>query len=653
MLRPTLLPGELQVRGRDPLFGQVGMGATRPLKGPDRTDLTDRQGVAAAPGRCSSVNPMSDYTPPLSDIAFLLDHITPIAGLTALDAYSGVDRESVDGVLEEFGRLMADVWAPTNAAGDNEGSHVEGDTVRTATGHKEAYQAYRDAGWGAVPFEEAYGGGGFPWIVGIVMQEMLNSANMALAMAPLLTQGAIDAILHHGSEEQKETYLLKMVSGEWTGTMNLTEPDAGSDVGALRAKAVPAGDGSYLISGQPIFITFGEHSFTDNIVHLVLARTPDAPAGTKGISLFIVPKFMVNDDGSLGERNDVHVVSVEHKMGIRASPTCVLAYGDNSDGAVGFLVGEENAGMRYMFTMMNNARLGVGVEGLGLAERSYQQALAYAKERKQGYAPGAVRGEKSFIIEHPDVRRQLLTMRSYTDSMRALCYKVAEQIDIARHGADEATRTSAQEMVDLLIPLTKSYCTDVAETVTSIGIQVHGGMGFIEETGAAQHYRDAKITQIYEGTNGIQAMDLVGRKLPMRAGGVYQDQLARMRSTLGDLAGNDQLVPVARELAAALDALEDATNWILSEGLADPVQALSAATPYQRLFATTVAGWLMAQQALAAVSVGEGTSGADQARAKLVSARFFAEHLLPQVHGLVAPVKAGKTDLFALTADQF
>ena len=445
-----------------------------------------------------------------------------------------------------------------------------------------------------------------------------------------------------------------MVSGEWTGTMNLTEPDAGSDVGALRTKAVPQGDGSYRISGQKIFITFGEHTFTDNIVHLVLARTPDAPIGTKGISLFIVPKFLVNDDGTLGERNDVHVVSVEHKMGIRASPTCVLAYGDNSDGAIGYLIGEENAGMRYMFTMMNNARLGVGVEGLGLGERSYQQALAYARERKQGYAPGAARGEKSAIIEHPDVRRQLLTMKAYTESMRALCYKVAEQIDVGRHGADEATRTEAEEMVDLLIPLTKSYCTDVAETVTSIGIQVHGGMGFIEETGAAQHYRDAKITQIYEGTNGIQAMDLVGRKLPMRAGGVYQDQLARMRATAADLAaGDERLAPIARELGAALDALEDATGWVLTEGLADPVQALSAATPYQRLFATTAAGWLMGQQALAAVaSIDAGAADADVAATKLVTARFFAEHLLPQVHGLVAPVKAGKTDLFALTADQ-
>ena len=597
---------------------------------------------------------MSDYTPPLDDIRFLLDHVVPIEELAKLETYAEVDADSVYGVLEEFGRLMTDVWAPTNAVGDHEGSTVVGDEVHTAPGFKEAYKAYADAGWGTVAFDPDYGGGGFPWIVGTIQQELLGSANLALSMAPLLTLGAIDAILHHGDEEQKETYLLRMASGEFTGSMNLTEPDAGSDVGALRTKAVRQDDGTYRISGQKIFITFGEHDLTGNIIHLVLARTPDAPTGTKGISCFIVPKFLLNEDGTLGERNDVRVVSIEHKMGIRASPTCVLAFGDQSDGATGFLIGEENAGMRYMFTMMNNARLGVGVEGLALAERSYQHALGYAKERKQGYAPGAARGEKSLIIEHPDVRRMLLTMKAYIESMRLLCYKVAEQIDVARHGADESTRTAAQEMVDLLIPLAKSFCTDVAETVTSIGIQIHGGMGFIEETGVAQYYRDAKITQIYEGTNGIQAMDLVGRKLPMRAGGVYQDQLSRMKATVAELAeAGEELAPVHRELEAAIATLEDATGWILSEGMADPVQALSAATPYQRLFATTVAGWLMAVQALAAQKViAADAPDAPVAQIKIVTGRFFAEHLLPQVHGLVAPVKAGKTDLFALDASQ-
>lgn len=598
---------------------------------------------------------MADYTPPLRDIQFVLDRVTPVADLFELDAYEGLDAASVTGVLDEFGRLMAEVWGPTNAVGDVEESKLVDGRVVTPEGFREAYDAYVEAGWGSVPFDPAYGGGGFPWLVGIVQQEMLNSANMALAMAPLLTQGAIDAIAKHGSEEQREVYLTKMISGEWAGTMNLTEADAGSDVGALRTRAVRQDDGSYRISGQKIFITFGDHDLTDNIVHLVLARTPDAPAGTKGISCFIVPQYLVNDDGSLGDRNDVQVVSIEDKMGIKASPTCVLAFGDQSDGAIGYLIGEENAGMRYMFTMMNNARLGVGVEGLGLAERSYQAAAEFAKERKQGYAPGAARGEKSFIIEHPDVRRQLLTMRAYVESMRLLAYETARQIDLGRHLSDEAARTEANELVEMLIPLVKSYCTDLAETVTSLGIQVHGGMGYIEETGVAQYYRDTKITQIYEGTNGIQAMDLVGRKLPMRAGGVYQDTVARFRSVLDDLASaGEELEPIHREFDAAIGALEDATNWILEKGLADPVQALSVATPYQRLFSLVAAGWLMARQALAAkTAIDEGADDADVARPKLVTARFFAEQLLPAVHGLVQPVVAGKDDLFALDADQF
>ncbi len=601
---------------------------------------------------------MSEYVPPLDDIRFLLTNVIDLTAISKLDAFTHVDAESVFGVLEEFGRLMTEVWSPTNPTGDEEGSRVEGDTVVTPAAFKDAYSQYVQAGWGAVPFDEDYGGGGFPWLVGIAMQEMLNSANMALAMAPLLTQGAIDAILHHGSEEQRERFLKKMVTGEWTGTMNLTEPDAGSDVGALRTRAVPQADGSYRVTGQKIFITFGEHDFTDNIVHLVLARTPDAPPGTKGISCFIVPKFLLNEDGTPGKRNDVHVVSIEHKMGIKASPTCALAFGDNSDGAVGYLIGEENAGMRYMFTMMNNARLGVGVEGLGLAERSFQHALAYAQERKQGRAPGTPPGEKSFIIEHPDVRRMLLTMKATTEAMRVLAYKVAEQIDHARHAPDESARTEADEQVELLIPLTKSWCTDMAESVTSIGIQVHGGMGYINETGATQYYRDAKITQIYEGTNGIQAMDLVGRKLPLRGGAVYRDQVARMRATVEQLAaGGEALAVMHDELAASIDTLEVATAWMFEHGLADPVEALSAASPYQRLFALTAAGWLMGQSALAAQSALDqgGASQADTSflQAKLVTTRFFARHVLPQVQGLLAPVIAGKEDLMALDVAQF
>ncbi len=594
---------------------------------------------------------MSDYVAPLEDIRFVIDGLVDLDGLTKLEPYAEIDADSVGFVLEEFGRLMSEVWAPTNEVGDAVGSQMEGDGVVTPEGFKEAYAAYADAGWGAVPFEPEYGGGGFPWVVGIALQEMLNSANMALAMAPLLTQGAIDAIAFHGSEEQREIYLKKMVTGEWTGSMNLTEADAGSDVGALRTRAVPQDDGTYRITGQKIFISFGEHDLTENIIHLVLARTPDAPTGTKGISCFIVPKFLVNEDGSLGERNDVKVVSLEHKMGIKASPTCTLAYGDEGEGAVGHLIGEENAGMRYMFTMMNNARLGVGVEGMGLAIRSYQQAVAFAHERRQGYAPGAARGEKSLIVDHPNVRRNLLTMRSITEAMRALAYTVAEHIDLAKHATEEANRTEAQELVDLLIPLAKSWCTDEAERVTSIGIQIHGGMGYIEETGAAQHYRDAKITQIYEGTNGIQAMDLVGRKMPMRGGAVFTDQIARMRATAKELeSAGDDLAPIAAELDRAVDATETAGQWLMEHGMADPVEALAVATPFQRLFALATAGWLMGKQALlASRRLDAGDGDAEFLREKVLTARFFARNVLPEVHGLVGSCTAGKDDLMTAT----
>ncbi len=599
---------------------------------------------------------MAEYVAPLDDIRFLLEELTSLEALSKLEGYGHADPDTVHPVIEEFARLMSEVWSPTNQVGDEQGSTQDGDEVITPDAFKAAYRQYVDAGWPAVPLPEAYGGGGFPRLLGLVMHEMMNSANMALAMAPLLTQGAIDALLHHGSEEQREVYLKPMVSGEWTGTMNLTESDAGSDVGALRTKAVPQGDGSYRISGQKIFITFGEHDLTDNIVHLVLARTPDSPPGTKGISLFIVPKFLVGDDGSLGERNDVHVVSIEHKMGIKASPTCVLAFGDHGDGAVGYLVGEEQAGMREMFTMMNNARLGVGVEGLGLAERAYQRAVTYAQERHQGRAPGAPKGESSLIVEHPDVRRMLLTMKAHTEAMRALCYLTAERMDVAEHHEDESVRTEAQELVDLLIPLTKSYCTDEAEHVTSIGIQVHGGMGYIEETGAAQHYRDAKITQIYEGTNGIQAMDLIGRKLPLRAGGVFTDQLARMRATVEELGGaGDDLAAVHDQLAAAVDAVEQAGTWILEHGAADPADALAVATPFQRLFSLTVGAWVLARSALAAQALlaGGSVSGplsSEFLEAKVVTARFYAEQVLPEVHGLLPAATSGKADLFAIAA---
>jgi 3-(methylthio)propanoyl-CoA dehydrogenase len=593
---------------------------------------------------------MAEYRPPYRDIFFTLDHLTDVDGLAKLEPFSHVDADTVKGIIEENGRFIAEVVAPLNRSGDTEGSVHDPatNTVTTPEGFKGAYAQYVEAGWGGVPFPVEYDGGGFPWLMGTVMQEIISSANMSFSMAPLLTQGAIDLLMHHGSEEQKEIYLKKMVTGEWTGTMNLTEPQAGSDVGALRTKAVPQDDGTYRITGTKIFITFGEHDLSENIVHLVLARTPDAPPGTKGISCFIVPKFLVNEDGTLGERNDVSCVSIEHKMGIKASPTCVMSYGE-AGGAIGYLIGEENQGMRYMFTMMNNARLSVGLEGLSIAERAYQDAYEYALERKQGRAPGAPAGESSPIVDHPDVRRMLLTMKSLIDAMRAIIYVCAEGIDVSTHHDDESVRESTKELVDLLIPVAKGWSTDMGIEVTSLAIQVYGGMGYIEESGVPQHFRDARITAIYEGTNGIQAMDLVGRKLPMRGGAAVGDFLALVRSVdpMLEKAGDDVAV-IRSNLAEAVAALADTTAWMMEHGLADPRNALAGATPYLRMFSLVTAGWLMARQALAAKGLLDDDPADEVANAKLVTARFFAEQILPGVHGLASPAKAGWTDLYAV-----
>ena len=596
---------------------------------------------------------MTDYRPPLRDVAFVLDHLVDLEGLCRLEPYRHLDPKTIEGVLEENARFVSEVIGPLNRIGDEQGSRYGGDhAVTTPDGFKEAYAAYVDAGWGAVPFEPGYGGGGFPWLVGIVLQEFMSSANMAFSMCPLLTQGAIDMLRHHGDEVQQQLYLPKMITGEWTGTMNLTEPEAGSDVGALRTRAVPADDGSWRITGNKIFISFGEHDLAENIVHLVLARVPDAPPGTKGISCFIVPKFLVGDDGALGERNDVTCVSIEHKMGIKASPTCVMSYGEQGEGAVGYLIGEPNQGMRYMFTMMNNARLSVGLEGLALSERAYQDALAYAQERHQGRAPGAPAGEASSIIEHPDVRRMLLTMKAYIEAMRALIYVTAERMDVALADPDPDVRRAASERVDLLIPLCKAWSTDLGVEVTSLAIQIHGGMGYIEETGVAQHFRDARITPIYEGTNGIQAMDLVGRKLPMRGGGVVADLLDEIRALDERLAAaGDDLASIRTNLAEAVATLSEATDWMLRHGAEDVRNALAGATPYLRMCALTAGGWLMARQALAATdALGQLDDGADTAPldAKITTARFYAEQLLPAVKGLAGPTTAGFADLYAV-----
>ncbi len=594
---------------------------------------------------------MAEYTAPLRDIRFVLEHVVDLDAVTALAAFSDVDTDAVYAVLEENARFMEDLVAPLNRIGDEQGSvRNEDGSVTTPDGFKEAYGAYVEAGWGGVALPQDYGGGGFPWVVGIAMQEVLTSANMAFSMCPLLNQGAIDMLLHHASEEQKERYLPKMVTGEWTGTMNLTEPQAGSDVGALSTRAVRQDDGSYRISGTKIFISFGEHDLSENIIHLVLARTPDAPPGTKGISCFIVPKLLVDDDGGLGARNDVTCVSIEHKMGIKASPTCVLAYGDRGEGAVGYLIGEENAGMRYMFTMMNNARLSVGLEGLALAERAFQMAVDYAKERRQGRAPGAPAGEQSPIIDHPDVRRMLLTMQASIDALRGVVYENAVALDRAAHGADEAERAAGAELADLLTPVSKGWGTDLGVELTSLAIQVFGGMGYIEETGVAQHFRDARIAPIYEGTNGIQAMDLVGRKLPMRGGAAVGDHLARIAALDEALAAaGEDLASIRRGLADGLGALREATDWLMEHGLADPLDALAGATPYLRLFSVVTGGWMMARQALAASAALSDAAPADKAfyEGKVLNARFYCEQLLPQAAGLVPAVTATNRDLAA------
>jgi 3-(methylthio)propanoyl-CoA dehydrogenase len=589
---------------------------------------------------------MSDYSAPLADMRFVLDHVVDLPALSSLPGFEHADPEMVHGVLEEGCRFFAQEFGPLNRVGDTQHSRRNDDgSVTAPDGFVRAYRRYVDAGWAGVPFPPAYGGGGFPWLVATAMQEAIHASNMAFALCPLLTQGAIDMLLHYGSEEQREVFLPKMVTGEWTGTMNLTEPQAGSDVGALTTRAVPADDGTWRITGQKIFITWGEHDLAGNIVHLVLARVPDAPPGTKGISCFIVPKFLVDEDGSLGARNTLECVSIERKMGINASPTCVMAY----EGAVGYLIGEPNQGMRYMFKMMNNARLSVGVEGLAIGERAYQQAVAYAHERRQGRAPGAPPGESSPIVDHPDVRRMLLTMRASIEALRCIIYLNAESHDLAARHPDEDVRTWRNELADLLTPITKGWGTDLGVEITSLALQVHGGMGYIEETGAAQHYRDARIAPVYEGTNGIQAIDLVGRKLPMRAGGVMADFLAGIEATAGELSGaEDDLATIGKRLAEAHATLRTTTDWLLANGPADPTNALAGATPYLRMCGIVTGGWLLARSAQAArrmLDAGEGD--AEFLRQKLVTARFYAEQILPQAAGLAPSVTAGPADLMA------
>ena len=586
---------------------------------------------------------MTDFRPPVADLTYALEHVVGYDQVAELPGFEHADFDTVTEILDEVGNFMAEVVAPTNRAGDVEGARLNADgTVTTPTGFTEAYAAYVEAGWGSVPLPEEFGGGGFPRTIGLAIQELTMEANMAFSLAPLLTQGAIEALLHYGSEEQKQAWLPKMVSGEWAGTMNLTEPHAGSDVGALTTKAVKRPDGTYGITGQKIFITFGDHDLSEQIVHLVLARTPDAPAGSKGISCFIVPKFVMNDDGSVGERNGVHTVGVEHKMGIHGSPTCVLSYED----ATGYLIGDENLGLRIMFVMMNSARLSVGTQGLAVAERAYQQSLDYARQRIQGRAIGAT--QDSPIIDFPDVRRMLMTQKSYIAALRRMMLLNAVHVDISTHHPDAATRARANEIVGLLTPICKGFGTDLGNELTSLALQIHGGMGFIEETGAAQHYRDVRIAAIYEGTNGIQAADLVGRKLGVRNGASFLEFIATMRELDGELAAaGDEFASIRAQLTTGLDVLEQTTGWMLRTGAADPNSVLAGSSPYLRIWGLVVGGWLLAKSSLVAREL----DGDSVAAAQLPMARFYAEQLLPAASGLVGAATAGSRDLFALDAD--
>jgi acyl-CoA dehydrogenase len=596
---------------------------------------------------------MDAYSPPLTDIDLVLSTLIDLPDLLAAPVFEGIDTGTVSAVLAGVGRFMAEVVAPTNRDGDTVGALCNDDgSVSTPESFRLAYHRYVESGFGSVPFDPEHGGGGFPWVIAIAIQEMLTSSNMAFALCPLLTQGAIDALTHHGTADQQARYLPRMVSGEWTGTMNLTESQAGSDVGAITARAEPVGDGTFRITGQKIFITFGEHDLADNIIHLMLARTPGSPPGTKGISMFLVPKLLVNDDGSLGERNDVRCVSIEHKLGIHGSPTCVLSFGDES-GAVGWLVGDEGAGMRNMFTMMNNARLSVGLQGLSVAERAYQQALAYAQERLQGTAVGAERDTSSPIIDHADVRRMLLTQRAWIDAMRCLIYANAAAFDRSRSLRGTPEGDAARELADLLTPLSKSLCTDVGVEMTSMAVQVHGGMGYVEETGVAQHLRDSRIAPIYEGTNGIQAADLVGRKLAVRSGGVVIEELDRLGAVADRADAVEGLDLLAAHLRDGVAAARRCTDWLLEHGATDPNDALAGSSPYLRLLGTVVCAGLLGELALAATArLGAGEGDADRLRAKVVSARFFAQQILPSATALESAVTAGADDLFALTAEQ-
>jgi alkylation response protein AidB-like acyl-CoA dehydrogenase len=597
---------------------------------------------------------MSEYIAPIRDMQFVLKELAGLEQVAQLPGCEEATPDLVDAVLEEAARFAEGVLSPLNIPGDREGARWHEKSVTMPKGFKEAYKLFSESGWTALQCEPAWGGQGLPRVVAAAVTEMWKSANHALSLCPLLTTGAIEALVLVGSDQLKETFLEKMVSGAWSGTMNLTEPGAGSDLAAVRTRAEPQAGGSFRVFGQKIFITYGDHDMADNIVHLVLARTPTAPEGVKGLSLFVVPKFLVNDDGSLGERNDAWCVSIEHKLGIHASPTAVMAFGDHG-GAIGYLVGEENRGLEYMFVMMNAARFGVGLEGVAVCERAYQRARDYARGRIQCTDIGVRGGPKVAIIAHPDVRRMLMSMKSQAEASRALAYVVAAAHDAATHHPDVDARKRNQAFVDLMIPVVKGWSTEIGVEVASTGIQVHGGMGFIEETGAAQHLRDARISAIYEGTTGIQANDLIGRKMARDGGATLNAVIGSMRALDADLArqGGAHFVAIRSRFRAAVDALAGAGAWLVATYGTDVRAASAGAVPFLRLFGIVAGGWQMARAALIAQDRIDGGDRDPFYGAKIITTRFFADHFLSQADGLASSVTDGATGVMALAEDLF
>ena len=597
---------------------------------------------------------MSTYAAPIRDMKFVINELVGLEQISALPGCEEVTADLVDAVLEEAGKFAAGVLDPLNKAGDRTGARLDNNVVTAAPGFKDAFRKFSEGGWTGLNCDPKFGGQGLPHIISAQTSEMWNSANMAFCLCPMLTAGVVAALMRHGSDQQKVQYLPNLVSGKWTGTMNLTEPQAGSDLAAVRTRAVPEGD-HHRLHGTKIFITWGEHDMAENIIHMVLARTPDAPEGVKGISLFVVPKFLLNKDGSIGMRNDVKCVSIEHKLGIHGSPTCVMAYGD-TDGAIGYLVGEENRGLEFMFTMMNFARLEVGIEGVAIAERAYQHALEYAKTRVQGREIGVKGGDRVSIIHHPDVRRMLMSMKAQTEAMRAIATLAAAYLDKALLHPNKTERARNQALFDLLTPVVKGWCTEQSIEIASIGVQIHGGMGFVEETGAAQYLRDARITTIYEGTTGIQANDLIGRKIAYEKGATIKLMIAEMRALDVELAKvtHPGVAVIRRSLSEGVAVLTEATDWLLATFPHNMRAAAAGAVPFLKLFGVVAGGWQMAHAALVAKRrLDEGAEEYDFYRAKIGTARFYAEHILPLAQPYKQEIVNGSTSVLALEESQF